>query len=326
MKITILDDYFDTLRNLPCFAKLDGNDVTIWNDHVQDITRLSERLSETEALVLFRERTQISGDLLDRLPKLELISQRSVYPHVDVEACTRNGILLCSNMHKGTPSFAAAELTFGLILAAMRQIPQQMAALKSGVWQVGVGHTLRGKTLGIYSYGRIGEAVARFGASFGMEILVFGGNASCNRAQADGFLVAENREAFFAQSDVVSLHIRLYPETRGIITGADLALMKSNALIVNTSRAGLIEDGALVAALQSGRPGSAAVDVYEDEPVLDGDHPLLHMPNVVCTPHIGYVSHEEYETQFSDIFDQIIAYQGRDPIHMINPEVWAKDD
>lgn len=323
MKITILDDYFDTLRTLPCFAKLDGHEVTVWTDHVQATEPLVERLRETEALVLFRERTEIQADLLDQLPNLKLISQRSVYPHIDVEACTRNNVLLCSNMHKGTPSYAAAELTFGLILAAMRQIPQQMAALQAGTWQIGVGHTVRDKVLGIYSYGRIGEAVARYGDAFGMKVLVFGGEASCARAKADGFEVAPNREEFFASSDVVSLHIRLYPETHGIITADDLGQMKPNALLVNSSRAGLIEEGALVAALEQGRPGMAAVDVYESEPVLGGSHPLLSMPNVVCTPHIGYVSQEEYETQFSDIFDQIVAFDHGEPIHMINPEAWG---
>ena len=322
MKITILDDYFDTLRTLPCFSKLEGHEVVIWNDHVQETEALAQRLADTEALVLIRERTKIQADLLDKLPALKLISQRSVYPHIDVEACTRNDVLLCSNMHKGTPSFAAAELTFGLILAAMRQIPQQMAALQNGQWQIGVGYTVRDKTLGIYSYGRIGEAVARYGAAFGMNILVFGGEDSCARAKEDGFEVATSREDFFSRSDIVSLHIRLYPETRGIITGQDLSLMKPNALLVNTSRAGLIEEGALVNALNQGRPGMAAVDVFENEPVLNGDHPLLKMPNVVCTPHIGYVSHEEWETQFSDIFDQIVAFDQGSPIHMINPEVW----
>jgi len=322
LKISILDDYFDTLRTLPCFEKLAGHDITVWNDHEQDSAKLAERLKDADALVLFRERTKITADLLQRLPNLKLISQRSVYPHIDVDACTENKILLCSNQHKGTPSFAAAELTFGLILSAMRQIPQQMEALKNGKWQIGVGYTLRDKTLGIYSYGRIGEAVARYGAAFGMKILVHGGDASCERARADGFEVAPSRDVFFSSSDVISLHIRLHPETRGLITATDLASMKPTSLLVNTSRAGLIEDGALVAALQKGTPAMAAVDVFEKEPVLNADHPLLQMPNVVCTPHIGYVSHEEYETQFSDIFDQIVAYDQGQPIHMINPEVW----
>ncbi|MEN0001768.1 MAG: D-2-hydroxyacid dehydrogenase family protein [Pseudomonadota bacterium] len=323
MKVTILDDYFDTLRTLPCFEKLDGHDVTVWTDHVQDTDALAERLAETEALVLFRERTKITGDLLDRLTKLKLISQRSVYPHIDVDACTRNGVLLCSNMHKGTPSFAAAELTFALILAAMRQIPQQMTALKDGKWQIGVGHTVRGKTLGIWSYGRIGKAVADYGQAFGMHVQVWGGEESSARAVADGYQRAQSREAFFATSDIVSLHIRLHPETRGIVRKDDLLAMGPSSLLVNTSRAGLIEPDALVSALNAGRPGMAAVDVYEQEPVINADHPLLNMDNVVCTPHIGYVSKEEYDLQFSDIFDQINAYENGQPIYMINPDVWA---
>jgi len=320
MKITILDDYFDTIRSLPCFGKLAGHEVTIWNDHVQETDRLAERLTETDVLVLLRERTRIQAPLLDRLNNLKLISQRSVHPHVDVEACTRNGVVLCSNMHSDTPSFAAAELTFALILATMRQIPQQMAALASGTWQIGVGRSARCKTLGIYSYGRIGEAIARYGQAFDMQVLVWGGEASCARAREDGYEVAADRETFFATSDVVSLHIRLHPQTRGIVSAADLALMKPTALLVNTSRAGLIEEGALVAALQAGRPGMAAVDVYEQEPVLGGAHPLLHLPNVVCTPHIGYVTHEELELQFIDVFDQIVAFVQGEPINVINPQ------
>ncbi len=322
MRIALLDDYFDTLRTLPCFEKLQGHDVTVWNDHEQDVERLAERLADAEALVLFRERTKISADLLERLPNLKLISQRSVYPHVDVEACTANGVLLCSNMHSGTPSFAAAELTFGLILAAMRQIPQQMAALQAGQWQIGVGHTMRDKTLGIWSYGRIGKAVANYGKAFGMNLLVWGGENSCAQADEDGFKVAASRQSFFEDSDVMSLHIRLHPRTRGIVKLSDLQNMKPNSLLVNTSRAGLIEEGALIAALEGGRPGMAAIDVFEEEPVIGGNHPLLKMPNVVATPHIGFVSHEEYELQFSDTFDQVIAYADRAPVHMVNPEVW----
>ncbi|MEM8794974.1 MAG: D-2-hydroxyacid dehydrogenase family protein [Pseudomonadota bacterium] len=318
MKVTILDDYFDTLRTLPCFEKLDGHDVTVWTDHVQEVDALAERLKKTEALVLFRERTKIEGALLDRLPNLKLISQRSVYPHVDVEACTRNGVLLCSNMHAGTPSYAAAELTFGLILAAMREIPQQMAALKAGTWQIGVGWTLRGKVLGIWSYGRIGAAVSGYAKAFGMDVQVWGGEESCAQAVSDGFRVAENREAFFETSDVVSLHVRLKPTTVGLVKQDDLSRMKPTALLVNTSRAGLIEEGALVKALETGRPGMAAVDVFEKEPVLNADHPLLKMPNVVATPHIGYVTKDEYDLQFSDIFDQIVAFDKGAPINVIN--------
>lgn len=320
MKIAILDDYFDTIRQLPCFRLLDGHEVTVWTDHEQETEALSHRLAEMEALVLIRERTRIQGDLLDRLPNLKLISQRSVYPHVDVPACTRNGVLLCSDQHSDTPSWAAAELTFGLVLAAIRQIPQQMASLKAGKWQMGVGRSLRGRTIGIWSYGRLGKAVAKYARAFDMDVQVWGGEQSSAEAVADGYRKAESREAFFATSDVVCLLIRLYPATRGIVTAADLALMHPQSLLVNTSRAALIEEGALLAALKAGRPGMAAVDVFEKEPVGPEGHPLLDLPNVVATPHIGYVSHEEYELQFTDIFNQILAFDRGAPINMINPE------
>lgn len=321
MKVSILDDYFDTLRGLPCFRKLDGHQVTVWNDHVQDDDVLAARLKDTEVLVLIRERTQIRGPLLERLPALRLISQRSVYPHIDIEACTRRGIIVSSDQHAGSPSYAAAELTWGLILAAMRQIPQQMASLRAGTWQIGVGHTLRGKTLGIYGYGRIGAAVAGYGTAFGMKVLVWAREKSLQRARADGYAAAPSKRAFFESCDVLSLHMRLVKETRGIVTAADLSRMKPSALLVNTSRAPLIEPGALTAALKQGRPGMAALDVYEEEPLRDPDHPLLRMDNVVCTPHIGYVTRDEYEIQFSDIFDQITAYAAGRPINVVNPEV-----
>ena len=321
MKVAILDDYFDTLRMLACFAKLADHEVTIWNDHVQDTDALAARLTETEALVLIRERTKILAPLIDRLPNLKLISQRSVYPHIDVEACTRKGILVCSNMHSDTPSYAAAELTWALVLAAMRQVPQQAESLKSGNWQMGVGRGLRDKTLGIYGYGRIGSVVAGYGKAFGMKVLIWARDASRQRAVADGYEIAAGKEEFFSQSDVLSLHMRLVDATRGIVSREDLARMKPTALIVNTSRAPLIEPDALVQALRSGRPGMAAVDVFEEEPLRDMKHPLLTMDNVVCTPHIGYVTRDEFEIQFSDIFDQIVAYSAGAPINMINPEV-----
>jgi D-3-phosphoglycerate dehydrogenase / 2-oxoglutarate reductase len=321
MKISILDDYDDTLRTLDCFTKLSGHDVGVWNDHVQDVDALAERLRETEALVLIRERTEIRAPLLRRLPKLRLISQRSVYPHIDVDACTELGVVVSSSMHPGTPSYATAELTWALVLAAVRQLPRQVAALEAGTWQIGVGHTLRGKTLGVYGYGRIGEVVAGYGRAFGMNVWVWGRSGSLERARSDGYAVAPSKEAFFSGSDVLSLHMRLVDATRGIVTAGDLARMKPTALLVNTSRAPLIEPGALVAALRSGRPGMAAVDVYEQEPVLAGHHPLLGMENVVCTPHIGYVTRDEYELQFSDVFDQIVAYAKGTPINVVNPEV-----
>jgi D-3-phosphoglycerate dehydrogenase len=321
MKISILDDYFDTLRTLPCFQKLAGHDVTVWNDHVQDVAALAERLHDADVLVLFRERTQIREPLLQRLPTLKLISQRSVYPHIDIDACTRLGIVVSSSQHPGTPSYAAAELTFGLILDSLRLIPQHVAALKTGRWQVGVGATLRGKTLGIYGYGRIGSVVAGYGRAFGMNILVWARPATLAKARADGYATAASKEAFFADCDVISLHMRLVPATRHIVTAEDLARMKPTALLVNTSRAPLIAPGALVAALRAGRPGMAAVDVFEEEPLADPRHPLLTMNNVVCTPHIGYVTRDEYETQFIDIFDQIAAYAGDQPINVVNPDV-----
>ena len=324
MNVTILDDYHDTLRALASFAKLAGHEVTIWNDHVQDVDVLAERLKDTEALVLIRERTKIRAPLLDRLPRLKLISQRSVWPHIDIDACTRLGIVVSSDMHADTPSYATAELTWALILAAVRQIPQQAAALKAGRWQVGVGTTLRGKTLGLYGWGRIAHAVADYGRSFGMNVMVWARETSRERARKEGFAVADSKAAFFEQSDVLSLHMRLVDATRHIVTAGDLARMKETALLVNTSRAPLIEPGALVAALRAGRPGLAAVDVYEQEPLTDPTDPLLLLPNVLATPHIGYVTREEYETQFSDIFDQIVAYAAGRPTNVVNPDVLGR--
>ena len=321
VRITILDDYFDTLRTLSCFRKLDGHQVDIWTDHVHKTDALAERLKDTEVLVLIRERTEIRAPLLECLDKLRLISQRSVYPHIDIAACTRAGVIVSSGLHADTPSYATAELTWALILAAMRQLPQQMRSLRAGTWQMGIGHTLRGKTLGIHGYGRIGRTVASYGEAFGMRVLVWARQPSLVRARTDGHDVAPGREAFYEQCDVVSLHMRLVPDTRGIVTAADLGRMRPAALLVNTSRAALIEPGALVEALRTGRPGMAAVDVYEEEPVRDAHHPLITMDNVVCTPHIGYVTRDEYEIQFSDVFDQILAYAQGQPINVVNPAV-----
>lgn len=321
MKVTILDDYFDTLRTLPCFARLAGHEVAIWNDHVQEVEALAHRLRNTEALVLIRERTQIRAPLLERLDKLRLISQRSVYPHIDVEACTRRGVIVSSNLHAGTPSYAAAELTWALVLAAARRLPQQVAALKRGIWQTAVGDTLRGRTLGVFGYGRIGAVVAGYGRAFGMRVVVWGRPASVERARADGHDAAASKQALFEECDVLSLHMRLVDATRGIVTATDLAAMKPSAMIVNTSRSQLIEPGALAAALRAGRPGLAAIDVFDQEPLRDPSNPLLALDNVVCTPHIGYVTREEYELQFSDIFDQVAAYAAGRPINVVNPDV-----
>jgi len=323
MKISILDDYFNTLRTLPCFQKLRGHKVTVWNDHVQDTDALAARLKDSECLVLIRERMKIQAPLLERLPKLKLISQRSVYPHIDIAACTRLGIVVSSSQHAGTPCYAAAELTFALILASARQLPQQMAALKAGRWQIGVGTTLRGKTLGTFGYGRIGATVAGYGKAFGMNVLVWAREESRARARADGYATAQSKAEFFASCDVVSLHMRLVPVTRHIVKADDLARMRPDAILVNTSRAPLIEPGALLAALAAGRPGYAAVDVFEDEPMRDREFPLLRFEQVVATPHIGYVTREEYETQFIDVFDQIAAFAAGTPINVVNPDVLA---
>jgi D-3-phosphoglycerate dehydrogenase len=320
MNITILDDYQNVVRTLDAFKKLAGHKVTIWNDHTDDLDVLAGRLKDTEALVLIRERTPIRTPLLERLDKLRIISQHSVYPHIDVDTCTRRGVVLSSNMHPGRPSYATAELTWGLVIAALRHIPQEVAALKAGRWQSTIGTTLRGRTLGVYGYGRIGAVIAGYGKAFGMKVLVWGREASLARARADGYTPARSREAFFGESDVLTLHLRLNDATRGIVNAADLGRMKPTALLVNTSRAGLIEPGALANALKAGHPGMAAVDVYEQEPVLDARHPLLALENAVCTPHIGYVERDAYEAQFSGAFDQILAYLEGKPINVANPE------
>ncbi|WP_170548834.1 D-2-hydroxyacid dehydrogenase family protein [Ruegeria atlantica] len=323
MKVHILDDWFDTLQGLPCFGKLSKHDVKVWTDHVEDTDELAERLHQAQALVLFRERTKISRALIEKLPNLKLISQRSVYPHVDVQACSDHGVLLCSNMHGGTPSYAAAELTWALIMAGMRDLPAQIASAKAGHWQAGVGKTLRGRQLGLYGYGRIARAVAGYAEAFGMNVVWWSSDEGRARAQADGVQVAPDRDAFFANSDVVSIHVRLKPATHGIVTASDFAQMQSDALFVNTSRAGLIVPGALLDALNAGRPGKAAIDVFDTEPLTDPNDPLLSHPNLIATPHIGFVTEDEFDLQFADIFDQVNAYAENAPIHMINPEIWT---
>ena len=324
MNITILDDYQNVVRTLDAFKKLEGHNVTIWNDHTKDVDVLAERLKDTEALVLIRERTPIRAPLIERLPKLKIVSQRSVYPHIDVDALTRRGIVLSSDMHPGKPSFATAELTWGLIIAAMRRIPQEVARAQ-------------GRALAIVGGNRAARAQPRHlrlrphrRDRRGLRPRVrherdrVGARRLARRARADGYAVSASREAFFEQCDVVSLHLRLTPETRGIVTAGDLARMKPTALIVNTSRAGLIAPGALVEALKKGRPGMAAVDVYEEEPVLGAKHPLLRMDNVVCTPHLGYVERDGYESQFSTSFEQILAFAAGKPVNVINPEAMQK--
>ena len=316
VQVIILDDYQDAVRTLDCFALLAGLDVRIYTDSVRDLDQLAARLLDADALVLIRERTHITADLLDRLPRLKLIAQTGRgTAHIDVAACTARGIAVTAG--SGSP-YATAELTWALVLAAMRHLPQEVARLRGGQWQHTLGTGLRGRTLGIFGYGAIGALVAGYGRAFGMHVFVWGREGTQARARADGYTIAPSQDALFAQSDVLSLHVKLTPETRGIVTAADLARMKSSALLVNTSRAALIEPGALVAALRRGRPGSAAVDVFEQEPILGADHPLLGLDNVVATPHLGYVEKDSYEEYFGQAFDQVAAFAWGVPTGVIN--------
>ncbi|MGE5453341.1 MAG: D-2-hydroxyacid dehydrogenase family protein [Acidobacteriota bacterium] len=329
MNIIILDDYQDAVRKLQCAAKLDGLSAKVFTNTVKGAGQLAIRLRDAEALVLIRERTHFNKALLEKLPKLRLICQTgSVGPHIDLETCTRMGIAVAEGV--GSP-IAPAELTWALVLAAMRRLPQYIGNLKHGAWQqaglkslsmptnFGVGMVLHGKTLGIWGYGRIGKIVAGYGKAFGMTVQVWGSEASRARAVADGYAAATSKDEFFATSDVLSLHLRLADATRGVVTAEDLARMKATALLVNTSRAELIQDNALVSALNRGHPGMAAIDVFESEPILQG-HPLLRLENAVCTPHIGYVEQDSYETYFSSAFDNLLSFLADKPINIVNPE------
>jgi len=322
MKIAILDDYQDTIRTLDCFRKMSGQDVTIWKDHTKDVDTLAKRLADTEVLVCIRERTPIRAPLLDRLDRLKMVTQVGVVPNIDVPACTRRGVIVSSSQMPGRPSYATAELTWGLVIAAVRRIPQEMIAMRAGKWQAySIGTGLRGKTLGILGYGKIGAVVAGYGRAFGMNVIAWGRPSTLEKAKADGYTPAASREAFFADADVVSIHVRLIDATRGMVTAEDLGRMKPSAVFVNTIRAGLVVPGALEAALAKGRPGLAAVDVYEDEPVVGATHPLLKMDSCICVPHLGYVERDGLEHMFATIFDQVLAYEAGKPINVLNPEV-----
>lgn len=329
MNIIILDDYQDAVRKLRCAAKLEALNAKVYTNTVKGTGQLAVRLRDAEVLVLIRERTQFPRQLLEKLPKLKLISQTGrVGSHIDIEACTRLGIAVAEGV--GSPH-APAELTWALIMASMRRLPQYIGNLKHGAWQqsglkaqsmppnFGLGMVLRGKTLGIWGYGKIGRLVAGYGRVFGMQVQVWGSEASRLAAQSDGYLAAESREAFFQSSDVLSLHLRLCEATRGIVTPEDLARMKPTALFVNTSRAELLADGALVSALNRGRPGMAAIDVFESEPILQG-HPLLRLENAVCTPHIGYVEQDSYELYFDAAFDNVLNFIRGEPSRIVNPD------
>ncbi len=320
MKVVISDDYQDCIRNLECFSKMAEHDVTIHNDTVDDLDALAERFQEAEAIVLIRERTHITDALLARLPNLKMVSQTGAGfgSHVDLEACTRHKVAVAAG---GTGTHSTCEITWGLIHCAMRSIPLEIRNLAGGSWQTTLGEDLFGETLGVYSYGNIGSQVAAVGKAFGMNVITYGRAGSAERARADGVTMASSKETLFAEADIVSLHIRMTPQTRGIVTAKDLGLMKPSALLVNTSRAGLIEQGALVAALKAGKPGFAAVDVYEKEPVRGAQHPLLGMENAICTPHLGYVTRGTFERYFGIAFDQINAFADGNPINIHNPEV-----
>ena len=325
MKIAIVDDYTDTARTTPAFARLAGHEVSVWTDRAPSLETLAERLQDIEVLILIRERMQVTDALLSRLPKLKMISHLGIHPNVDVEACTRHGIIF-SDGRRTKRTFSrslssTAELTWTLILASMRRLPQQVAALKEGVWQLSAGRTLHGKVLGVYGYAQTGSRVAALGRAFGMDVQVWGRGGSQERAAADGYRVAESREAFFETSDVLSLHMRLVPETYGLVTAEDLARMKPEALLVNTSRGPLIAPGVLEAALKAGRPGAAAVDVYDEEPVLGGDHPLLRLDNCICSPHLGYATQEQLEEIFEVLVDNALAYAAGEPIGVVNTSV-----
>ena len=320
MRVHILDDWADTLRGLPSFGRLSDHEVTVWTDHVTDVDALAERLSDAEALVLFRERTPVGAELLSRLPKLRLVAMRGAHPHVDVEACTAHGVTLASNKGKVAISTAPAELTFALILAAARRLPEQFASVKEGRWQAEIGISLHGRTLGLYGYGRIAGQVAGYAEAFGMRPVWWGSEEGRARAAAEGREVAGSREAFFAGSDVVSLHVRLAPATRGLITASDLTAMQPHAIFVNTSRAGLVAPGALEAALAAGRPGRIALDVFDTEPLTDPSDPVLSHHRVIATPHIGFVTTDELDLQFGEVYDLVNAFAAGRPVHVVNPE------
>ena len=322
MKVALLDDWHHLMATFPCYSSLAGHEVSIWHDHVEDVDLLAERLKDAEALGLYRDRTPIPGTLVERLPRLRMISVRGrISSNLDVAACTRHGVVVSALQSEAVPDGSTVELAVTLMLMGMRELPRQIDSMKAGKWQSGVGRVLRGQTLGIYAYGRIGSQVAALGRAFGMQVQVWGRGASLELARAEGFEAARSREAFFSESDVVTMHMPLVDSSRGIVTEADLLLMKPTAMFVNTSRAGLVAPGALLSALQQGRPGKAGLDVYDQEPVTDANHPLLQMPNVICTPHIGAADMNHIERNFKDVFAQIQAYGAGSPINVLNPEV-----
>lgn len=323
MKIAVIDDYQNAFKTLKCYPKLADHDVVVYTEPETNLETIVERLKDADAVLLTQQRTAFPRALIEKLPKLKLIGQTGrAATHVDLNACTERGIIVSAG-GAGNPH-ATAELTWGLILSALRKLPCEVGRLKGGYWQSTLGIGVNGKTLGIYAYGKIGSIVAAAGKAFGARVLSWGREGSTGRARAAGFEVAKSREEFFSEADILSLHLPLNKDTRGIVTRDDLARMKPTALIVNASRAGLIADGALVDALRAGRPGMAAVDVYEKEPVLGGDHPLLNMENAICTPHLGYVTRESYEEYYAVVVDDIVAFAAGKPSNVLNPEAIGK--
>lgn len=323
MKIAVIDDYQNAFRTLKCFPKLSGHNVVVFTDTETDVGKLAERLKDADAVVLTQQRSSFPRALIERLPKLKLVGQTGrAATHVDLDACTENGIVVSAG-GAGNPN-ATAELTWGLILSALRNLPFEVKRLKEGHWQSTLGIGVSDKTIGIYAYGKIGSIVAAVGKAFGARVVCWGREGSTGRAKAAGFEVAKSREEFFAEADILSLHLPLNKDTRGIVTRDDLSRMKSTALIVNASRAGLIAPGALADALKAGRPGRAAVDVYEQEPVTGADHPLLKMDNVTCAPHLGYVTREGYEEYYAVVVDDIVAFADGKPSNVLNPGALEK--
>jgi D-3-phosphoglycerate dehydrogenase len=328
MKIAILDDYQDAVRQLDCFTLLDGHEVKVFSNSARGAGQLAIRLAPFDALVLIRERTFLPRTLLAKLPNLKLISQTGkVSGHIDVAAATERGIAIAEGV--GSP-VAPAELAWALIMAASRRIVPYASNLKDGLWQSAsvnpqlnrLGRVLRGRTLAIWGYGKIGRLVAGYGKAFGMQVLVWGSEASRQAALADGLLAAATRAQFFTQADVLSLHLRLSPETRGAVRAEDLACMKPDALFVNTSRAELVAEGALEQALKKGHPGQAALDVFASEP-LAADAPLLRIPTVLATPHLGYVEQDSYEIYFRAAFENIVSFANGTPANIVNPDALA---
>jgi D-3-phosphoglycerate dehydrogenase len=327
MKIAVIHDYADAMRNTRAYPRLQGHEVNIYTDAYTDPARVVEQAKGCDALVLTQQRVVITREIVAQLPQLKLISQtgRNAY-HLDVAACTDHGIVVSAGGHEGgkSPYTTTGELAWALILASVRHIPFEVERLKQGHWQSTAGTRLSGSTLGVYAFGHIGSGVARVGRAFGMNVICWGREGSLARAKAEGFEAAASREAFFEQCDIISLHILTNKDTRGIITAADLARMKPTSLLVNTSRAPIIAEGALVEALKKGRPGFAAVDVYEEEPITGANHPLLKMKNAVCTPHLGYSEKGAYEGIYKQAVDQILAFAEGKPINVLNPEAVGK--